>query len=477
VTRRILETEQKALEINLDGPIYGAFAEIGAGQEVARHFFQVGASSGTIAKSMSAYDKIVSDEIYGSEEAGKGRYVCEARLYKMLDHEYGLMEHRLRPVRPTETFFAFADTVAAINYTRTIKGDGWLGLRFQLRPDAAPNDLIVHVRMLDQDNRLQQQAIGILGVNMVYAAYRYASDPQTLVESLIDNLRGRVSLDMVRLVGPDFQQVDNRLVCLWMVKHALSSVAIFGPDGNSLHAGEFLYRKSVLVARGSYRPPTRVQYDMIQHAYAQFLAEPDVQADKAFFLTEITLDNLRNGTDTIDEQDFLDRSTLLCALGQTVVVSNCVEHKKLIAYFSDYKVPRIGLAMGARKLENILRQTCEQHADNLLAAFGELFLRNVRFYVYPARNEQSRELITSRRINIPYAIHFLFDYLCENGSTTPTRSAFTTKKCWPKSKAASPAGKTRYPSKWPHSSKNAASSGSRPGRFFKPARSTRARSR
>jgi hypothetical protein len=414
--RSILETEQKALEINLDGPIYGAFAEIGAGQEVARYFFQVGASSGTIAKSMSAYDKIVSDEIYGTEEAGKGRYVCEPRLLKMLDHEYDLMEHRLRQGRPTETFFVFADTVSAINYAKTNKGDGWLGVRFQLRPDAPPNDLIVHARMHDQDNRLQQQAIGVLGVNMIYACFRHANDPKLLVKSLMDNLRGRMSLDMVRITGPDFEHVDNRLVCLWVVEHGLSDVAIFGPDGMSRHAGEFLYRKSILVARGSYRPPTLVQQDMIREAYEQFLAEPDVEREKAYFLAEITLDNLRAASGDVSERDFLDRATLLCALGQTVVVSSCVQHKKLIQYFADYKVPRFGLAMGVRKLETIMRDTCEQNADNLLVAFGELFPRNVRFYAYPARNTISHELITARRINIPYAIHFLFDYLLENGN-------------------------------------------------------------
>jgi hypothetical protein len=383
--RRILETEQKALEINLDGPIYGALAEIGAGQEVARYFFQVGASSGTIAKSMSAYDKIVSDEIYGTEELGKGRYVCEPRLLKMLDHEYDLMEHRLRKDRPTETFFAFADTVAAINYTRTIKGDGWLGVRFQTRPDAPPNDLIVHVRLHDQDNRLQQQAVGILGVNMIYACFRFAHDPEVMVKSLHDNLRGRASLDMVRLTGPDFTTVDNRLICLWVVKHGLSDVAIFGPDGLSKHAGEFLYRKSILVARGSYRPPTLVQQDMIREAYAQFLEEPDVEREKSWFLAEITLDNLQSESGEIDERDFLERAKLLCALKQTVVVSNCSRHKKLISYFSEYKVPRFGLVMGVRKLETIMRETCEQNTDNLLVAFGELFPRNVRFYAYPQR--------------------------------------------------------------------------------------------
>lgn len=411
MSRRVLETEQKALEINLDTPIYGAFAEIGAGQEVARHFFQVGAAAGTIAKSMSAYDKIVSDEIYGTED--KGRYVCEARLYKMLDHEYSLLEGRLRATRPDHTFFAFADTVSAINFTRTIKGNGWLGLRFQLRPDMAPNDFVLHVRMLDQDNRLQQQAIGILGVNLIYACYRYNKQPEVMLQSLLDNLHGRVMIDMVRLSGPDFAAVDNRLICLWLVKNRLTDVSIFGPDGNSLQAGEFLYKKSILILRGSYRPPTLVQQDMIRHAYDQFRAEPDVEADKSFFMAEITLDNLQADGD-LNERDFLDRAELLCALNQTVIISNCMQHKKLLAYFAEYKVQRIGLAMGARKLQNIIAETCRQNADNLLVAFGALFLRNVRFYIYPARPEGQDTLLTARTIDIPANIHFLYDYLLEN---------------------------------------------------------------
>ena len=419
---RILETEQKALEINLDEPIYGAFAEIGAGQEVARYFFQVGAAAGTIAKSMSAYDKTVSDDIYGPEQLGKGRYVCESRLYKMLDHEYDLMEKRLRAERPNHTFFAFADTVAAINYTKTIKGDGWLGLRFQLSPNSPPNDLVVHVRLLDQDNRLQQQAIGILGVNMLYACFRYHPDPETLIKSLLDNLHARASIDMIRLTGPDFEQVDNRLICLWMVKNKLSPVAIFGPDSVSLHAGEFLYRKSILIARGSYRPPTLVQEDMIREMYQQFLSEPDVDPKKAYFLTEITIDNLRGSDEQVNERDFMDRCTLLCAMGHTVIISDCVQYKRLIAYFSEYKVPRIGMAMGARKLENILRETCETQADNLLTAFGELFPRNVRFYIYPARNEGQTDIITAQKVKIPDGIHFLFNYLLVNKNIVDVKS-------------------------------------------------------
>lgn len=413
------ETEQKALEINLDERIYGAFAEIGAGQEVARYFFQVGAAAGTIAKTMSAYDKTVSDEIYGPE--AKGRYVCESRLYKMLDHEFALLEQRLRPSRPGQNFFAFADTVTAINYQKTIRGNGWLGLRFQLRPDLAPNDLVVHVRLLDNDNRLQQQAVGILGVNMIYACYRFANAPEALIRSLLDNLRDRVAIDMVRLEGPDFQQLDQRLICLWLVKNGLSDVAIFGPDGRPLHASEFLYRKSILVARGSYRPPTLVQQDMISNAYAQFCAEPETEPGKTFFLTEITLDNLQADGD-LRERDFLDRAEMLCALGQTVIISNCMRHKRLIAYFSEYRIGRIGLALGVRKLQNILRETFEQNPDNLLAAFGELFPRSVRFYAYPAREEGNAELLTAQNLDVPKPIRFIYRHLLENGNIVDVQS-------------------------------------------------------
>jgi len=217
---------------------------------------------------------------------------------------------------------------------------------------------------------------------------------------------------MVRLQGPDFQSVDNRLICLWMIKNGLSEVAIFGPDGNSLHAGEFLYKKSVLIARGSYRPPTLVQEDMIRSAYEQFRAEPDVDAGNTFFLAEITLDNLRSDGE-LDERDFLDRADMLCALGQTVILSDCVQHKKLIAYFADYKVRRIGFAMGVRKLQHIIRETCENNPDNLLSAFGELFPRNVRFYVYPAR-EKDGALLNAKNVAVPQPMHFLYDHLLEN---------------------------------------------------------------
>lgn len=407
--KQLLETEQKALEINLNDKIYGAFAEIGAGQEVARYFFQVGASSGTIAKTVSAYDKVVSDKIYGIE--GTGRYVCEARVYKMLDHEYTLMQDRLDHERPDTCFFAFADTIAAINFTKTIKGDGWLGIRFQLDPQGAPNDLVVHAKMLDNDNKLQQQAIGILGVNMLYACYKYKDDPELMLQSLLDGLQGRVAIDMVRLLGPDFEEVDNRWVSLMLVKHGLTEVAIFDSEGQNVHASEFLYKKHVMIVRGSFRPATLVNMDMIKSGFAQFRQDFGVPSNKAYLLTEITLDNLC-ADGKLNEKDFLDRADLLCAMGQTVIISNCEKQQKLIDYLSDYKIQKLGLVVGVRELLNMLSDTYyENQEKSLLAAFGALFTQKVVYYVFPALQEGSGEVINCENLPVPEEIKFLYKHL------------------------------------------------------------------
>lgn len=410
--RQSLETEQKALEINLDDKIYGTFAEIGAGQEVARYFFQVGAAAGTIAKTMSAYDKVYSDEIYGSEP--NGRYVCESRLYKMLDHEFELMETRLKNERVNTNFFAFADTVAAMNFSRTIKGEGWLGLRFQLRPGGKTNDLVIHVKMLDNDNKLQQQAIGILGVNLIYAVFRYSHEVEILIQSLMDSLHGRVSIDMIRLSGEDFKNIDNRLLSLWLIKHKMSQVAMFGPDKRNLHPSEFLYRKNILVVRGSFRPVTLVNEDMINASWQQFRNEKDVDPKKSYLLTEITLDNLML-EGPLDEKDFLDRADLLCALGQTVMISNCEQHQKLIDYFSDFKINKLGLVIGVKQLLDTVNEKYYNNLDGrLLTAFGELFTRNVTVYVYPLLQEGSDTLMNADNMPVPDGVKFLYKHLLDS---------------------------------------------------------------
>lgn len=416
---QILKTEQKALEINLDNSIYGTFAEIGAGQEVARNFFQVGAAAGTIAKTMSAYDKVYSDQIYGAEKSG--RYVCENRVYKMLEHEYELLDERLSTCRLDTTFFVFADSVAAINYQRTIKGNGWLGIRFQLTPCSNPNDLLLHVKMLDNDNRQQQEAIGVLGVNMLYACYRYHDDLERFVCSLMDGLKGRIEIDMIRLNGEDFKHVDDRILTLYLIKHGLSNVAIFSPEKCAVHASEFLYKKSVMVIRGNFRPPTLVTNDVIKSGFDQFVAEEGVDPEKSYVLTELTLGNLTRSGE-LDEQDFLDRTELLCALGHNVIISNCSNHQMLINYLNDYKVRQLGLVIGAHELLEIIQEKYEHNNDGrLLVAFGELFTRNIKIYVYPAQNENDAELLNAENLPVPNGIRFLYQHLLDSEQIVPVR--------------------------------------------------------
>ncbi len=415
---QIYNPEQKALQINLDPKIYGTFSEIGAGQEVARIFFQVGAAAGTIAKTMSAYDKTYSDEIYGKEESG--RYVCESRLEKMLDHEYKLMVERLQEERPESMFFAFADTVAAINYTRTIKGNGWLGVRFQLTPNSKPNDLIIHVKMLDNDNTLQQEAIGILGVNMIYAAYNHHEKPERLVKSMIDGLHGRVHIDVLKLTGPDFEDLDQRRLSLYLVNHGLTDVAMFDSNGQVVHAGEHFYKKNLMVVRGHYRPPTKVTLDVFEAAFKQFVANDDIDESKSKLVAELTLENLIvDGKQS--EEDFLLRAKMLNALGKNVIISNCNNHQHLINYLADFKITNLGLLIGARELRHIINEKYLLNQDGrLLVAFGELFNRNITIYVYPAYDDDGRYL-DANTLPVPEGIKFLYKHLLDCNQIVPIK--------------------------------------------------------
>lgn len=412
VEYQILKTEQKALEINLDNNIYGTFAEIGAGQEVARNFFQVGAAAGTIAKTMSAYDKTYSDAIYGTEKSG--RYVCESRLYKMLDHEYELMDERLTEERPEAKFFVFADTVAAINYSRTIKGNGWLGVRFQTEPNGAPNDLVLHVRMLDNNNRQQQEAVGILGVNLIYACFKYGDNPEQFVRSLNDGIKGRVMIDLIRLTGPSFEHIDNRVLSLYLVKNGLTEVTIFDENGSSIHASEFLYKKSLMVVRGNFRPPTLVTKDVFMSGFNQFISEETVDPEKAFMITEVTMEYLFRDKGKIDVEDFIKRADLLCALGHKVIITNCNNHQALINYMADFRVQNLGLVLGVRELQEIIEDKYHNNQDGrLLVAMGELFTRNIKIYAYPALNEDG-SLLTAENLPVPEGISFLYKHLIQS---------------------------------------------------------------
>lgn len=409
--RHILKHEQKALNINLNKQIYGTFAEIGAGQEVARNFFQAGAAVGTIAKTMSAYDKTYSDSIYGPEASG--RYVCESRLYKMLDHEYSLMQERLTEVRPDSSFFVFADTVAAINYKRTIQGSGWLGVRFQLTPDGPANDLVIHVNLKDQSNHLQQEAIGILGVNMIYACYKFTEDLDEFVPSLVDGIWGRVEVDMIRLEGPDFDHIDNRLLTFKAIKHNLTEVAMFNHTGRSIHASEFLWKKDLMVVRGHFRPPTKVSVDVFDAGLTQFKQEEGVTPEKAIIMAEMTMNNLKIKGE-IDEQDFLERADAINALGYDVILSDCDNHQVLVNYLGDLNIGKLGIVIGVKELYLIIDEKYNNNQDGrLLVAFGELFNRNITVYVYPAYLRKGKELVSARTLIVPEGIHFLYKHLID----------------------------------------------------------------
>lgn len=410
---QILETRQKALEINLDSNTYGSFAEIGAGQEVAQYFFKAGASSGTIAKTISAYDKLVSDDIYGAEKSG--RYVCESRLYKMLDHEYDLILDRLSAERPECRLFAFADTVETINYHKTNKGQGWVGLRFQLHPQGPPNEIVMHIELLDNDIALQQQAVGILGVNLVYASYYYYGDYTKLMASLLEGIRNRVKIDMLRIKGPQFIDVDNRLVTLELVKQKMTDVAMFDSKGNPVHPSEFMYKHNALVVRGSFRPATLRTLDRFESASKQFATEADLSPRGTSVLAEITLKDMCRDTGKVEDQDFLDRASLLNHLGKCIMITNCNEYKRLINYLADYRVAKLGIVISAKGLLDIVNSKYYRNKDGrLITSYGEIFTRNVRVYVYPAYNQGGKELMTCKNLPIPDGIRYLYKHIVEN---------------------------------------------------------------
>lgn len=412
--KSLLTTNRKALTINLDDSIYGTFAEIGAGQEVARLFFQAGGAAGTIAKSISAYDMVFSDAIYGKAP----RYVSRERLKTMLDHEYGLLLERLQEKRGDKScFFAFADTVAAKSFKGNNDCHGWMGLRFQTSPGAAPSEIIIHVRMWDKENLSQQQALGIVGVNLCYAAFFLRKDPRRLIESLADNVGSdRIEIDMLKFSGPAFEGVDNRLMALHLVEKGLTNAVMFAADGEVLQPSEVLYKKAVLVERGSFRPVTKLHVDMLECAERRFRSDPMVKDKDVVVAMEITINNLTEDGTAPDPADFLARVDLLGALGHTVLISNYSEFHRLTTYFRRYTKEMIGVAMGINTLLEVFN---EKYYDDLqggmLEAVGRLFRYAVRLYVYPSPDPwRPGNLIGADKADVAPHLKLLYAHLYEN---------------------------------------------------------------
>lgn len=406
------DTHQKALQINLDPGKYGVFAEIGAGQEVARWFFRVGGASGTIAKSMSAYDMTVSDAIYGHSE----RYVSQQRLEAMLDHEYSLLVERLKGKRGATTrFFVFADTVAAQGFNRRDETHGWMGIRFQTEPGADSSDIILHVRMWDRDNLQQQEALGILGVNLIHAALHHHSDAQGVINALLDNLSiQRIEVDMIRFRGPEYVGVDNRLLALQLVEQGLTNAAMFMPSGELVQPADALYKKCILVERGSFRPVTKVTAAMIRDAQAQFIQNPQVGGQAPLILLEMTLKNL-NVEGKINHQDFLDRVDLLGTLGHPVLISNYGEFFRLAGYLFRFTKMPIGIVMGVPTLRELFEEKYyTELGGGILESLGRMFKNDLKLYVYPLKDSRSGSIITAGNLRVAPHLQHLYDYLLEN---------------------------------------------------------------
>jgi hypothetical protein len=412
--RQNIGTQQKALEINLNPRKYGTFAEIGAGQEVVRWFFQVGAAAGTIAKSMSAYDMTVSDAIYGPSP----RYVSRQRLQTMLDYEYDLLAQRLADKRGAETdFFVFADTVAARNYKGTNESHGWMGVKFQTHPRSEPNQIVIHVRMLDKDNASQQAALGIVGVNLVHGAFYHYEVPDLLMESLLDNLTtDRIEIDMIKFSGAEFQGIDHRLMSLKLVQLGLSNAAMFSADGEVLQPSEVLYKKPILVERGSFRPVTYVNLDMLEASREQFINQPALEGESTVVtLMEITMRNLM-ASGEIDYADFLARADVLAATGATVLISDYFEYYRLAAYLARYTAKPIGMAMGIPSLRDLFDEHYYDHLDGgILESFGRLFKNDLKLFVYPLKDQATGQLVTVQKLRVAPHLQSLYEHLVANG--------------------------------------------------------------
>ena len=404
-------TNKKAFQINLDAKKYGTFAEIGAGQEVARRFFQVGGASGTIAKTMSAYDITFSDAIYGPTD----RYVSRVRLQTMLDREYNLLLERLdKKLGDHRQFFVFADTVAARSFKQHNESHGWLGVRFQKQTRSEPCQIIIHVRMLDEANVDQQEALGVIGVNLLYGAFYY-SEPEKLISSLQENLvPDRIEVDMIKFSGPGFKGVDNRLMSLQLVSQGLTNAVMFTADGETVQPADVFHKKAILVERGSFRPVTYATNDMLDGARHVFLKECGCSEKDLVVLMEMTLENLLS-EGQLNHADFLARVDILGALGRTVLVSKFGEYYRLAGYLSRYTNQKIGLVMGVPSLIEIFD---EQYYSNLeggiLEALGRMFKGGLKLFVYPMIDEKTGKLITATQVEVAPNLRSLFQYLIDN---------------------------------------------------------------
>jgi hypothetical protein len=376
-----LDTHQRALAVNLDPGIFGTFAEIGAGQEVARWFLQVGGANATVAKTISAYDMTFSDAIYGKA----GRYVSQERLVAMLAHEYALLVERLAAARGTDTrFFVFADTVAARNYAGTNECHGWMGLRFQAVPGGEPNDVLLHVNMMDATNHLQQEALGTLGVNLVYAAFHDREPPDQLLRSIFFGLSlDRLEIDVVVLTGEVFRDVDSRRLGVRLVREGLANVIVVADDGRLVAPSEFLRKRSIVVERRRLDAPSEARGDSLAAAARALASEQHGAAQPPLRLFEIPVVPSRDDETVPGDEIVLAWVDDVRALGLPVVLTRYPQWYPLARYFRRYSKEPMRWIIGIGSLvETFERASYEGLIGGLFEALGKVLAENVRMYVH-----------------------------------------------------------------------------------------------
>lgn len=410
---RIISTYDKTLKINLDAAKYGTFAEIGAGQGVAEWFFKASGTAGTVAKTISAYDMTMSDEIYGKCD----RYVSRGRVTAMLDHEYSLLDERLSSSRgATSTFFCYCNTVRARGYQDTGECHGWMGIRLQLKPNGQPCDILCHVRLLDDENLDQMNALGILGVNLIYAAFYHRDNLEDFVESLMDGLnRNSIEVDMLKFLGDGFKYVDNRLCLLQLVQSGLTDAAMFTPEGEVVQPAEVLYKRPIALLRGSFNPVTNLHLDMMEQTKKKFFKQlDDEQQGRYIGICEISMHNLLRGS-IIDHVDFLDRADALQSLGKTVLISRCPEFHKIATYLNRYTDQPIAISLSIELLNELFKEKWSENlAGGILESFGRLFKNKLSLLVYPWKNRKTGELVNTEVFRVKENLKHLYQYFREN---------------------------------------------------------------
>ncbi|RKD13737.1 nicotinamide mononucleotide adenylyltransferase [Pelobium manganitolerans] len=414
-----LDTRRKALSINLDQNIYGTFAEIGAGQEVARNFFTAGAASGTIAKTMSAYDMTFSDEIYGAEPSG--RYVSKSRLEKMLDHEFELLGQRLCGVKYEQRkFFSFANTVTTLNYSKSNDPHGWIGVKFQLEPCGPANQIIFHVRLLDSDATLQQNILGILGVNLVYAAFYHHNNPQLMIESLSDNLsNGSVEIDLISVKGPAFENLSEVLVNLYLIQKGFSPAAVFVPKIGVIQSKDLMYKKNIMILRTRFNQKTKPDFALFADAVACYKRHMNIGDEALLTMAELTLNNLMDATIPADDElvcRVAKRADEILEMGHAVIISNFSRNNKLAKYLGKAKPASVGITTNISNLKHIFlsENYGADYTSELLAYVSDLFSNHTKLLVFPYRDIKNKKLVTTKNLEVSPEAKPLFDFLLLN---------------------------------------------------------------